>query len=254
MSDKAYVKSNTQNGICRIEFFHPAHNSLPSDVLRDLAGAISEAGRRDEVRVVLLQSGGDRTFCAGASFDELMAIDNFEQGTEFFMGFARVINACRECPKLIVGRVQGKAVGGGIGVASAVDYCVATKYASVKLSELHIGIGPFVVGPAVERKIGMSALSELAINASEWRTAEWAKQKGLFTDVFGDAAQMDAYLKEFTERLASYNPNAMLELKKTFWKGTDDWKNLLAERAAISGRLVLSDFTREAIERFKSKA
>jgi methylglutaconyl-CoA hydratase len=250
MSTEAYVRSTRESGIRNIEFFHPAHNSLPSDILAQLAQSIADAGNDPETKVIILRSGGDRTFCAGASFNELISIEDFDTGKEFFMGFARVINACRTCPKLILGRVQGKAVGGGVGLASAVDYCIATKYASVKLSELHIGIGPFVVGPAVERKIGTSAMSELAINASEWRTAEWAKQKGLFTDVFGDAEQMDAYLKEFSERLAGYNPEAMLELKHIFWSGTGHWDELLEVRAEKSGKLVLSKFTKKALERF----
>lgn len=254
MSQEAYVIAQTIDRICTIEFFHPAHNSLPSDILTKLANAITSAGTDEEVSVVILKSGGDRTFCAGASFDELIAISDREEGKNFFMGFARVINACRKCPKLIIGRVQGKAVGGGVGLASAVDYCMATKYASVKLSELHIGIGPFVVGPAVERKVGLSAMSEMAINASEWRTAEWAKSKGLFCEVFGDTLQLDAYLKEFSERLSNYSPQAMRELKKVLWEGTAHWDELLSNRAEISGSLVLTDFSRDTLGKIKSKA
>ena len=179
--DTAYVKTQLlKPGLLEIEFFHPKHNSLPSNILKDLAQAIQEAGQDEDVRVIILKSGGNRTFCAGASFDELVAIQDFPTGKQFFMGFAHVINACRKCPKLIIGRVQGKAVGGGVGVASAVDYCLASKYAAVKLSELNVGIGPFVVGPAVERKVGLSAMSQMAINANEFYSALWAKEKDLY--------------------------------------------------------------------------
>jgi len=171
----------------------------------------------------------------------------------FFSGFAHVINACRTCPKLIIGRVQGKAVGGGVGVASAVDYCLATKHAEIKLSELAVGIGPFVVGPAVERKIGLSAMSELAINATEWRSADWAKKKGLYTDVFDNEADLDKEIVRLSQQLAKSNPEAMQLLKKVFWQGTDHWNELLIERAEISGKLVLSEFTRNAINAFKKK-
>jgi len=204
--------------------------------------------------VIVLKSVGDRTFCAGASFDELIAIDDFETGKRFFMGFANVINACRKCPKLIIGRVQGKAVGGGVGLASATDYCLATKYAAVKLSELAVGIGPFVVGPAVERKIGTSAMTQLAFNATEWRSAEWACEKGLYADVFETIEQLDAAVMQLAGKLALSNPEAMRLMKQAFWKTADHWDDLLAERAAMSGKLVLSDFTRKAIEKFKSKA
>ena len=251
---QAYVRSSTDtSGICTIEFFHPAHNSLPGEILGKLAEAITVAGEDDSVVVVLLKSGGERTFCAGASFDELVSIDNPARGKAFFLGFANVINACRSCPKLIIGRVQGKAVGGGVGVAAAVDYCMATKFASVKLSELALGIGPFVVGPAVERKVGLAAFSHLTINATEWQTAAWAKEKGLFQEVFDTTEQLDAYLEKFALKLAGMNPEALARLKSIFWEGTRHWETLLEERAAMSGKLVLSDFTRNAIASIKQK-
>lgn len=228
-------------------------NSLPGQLLSKLTEAINKAGKDDAVRVILLKSSGDRAFCAGASFDELSSIENLEEGKQFFSGFANVINAARKCPKLIIGRVQGKAVGGGVGLASAVDICFATKYASVKLSELAVGIGPFVVGPAVARKIGISAMSMLAINATEWYTAEWAREKGIYSDIFDSAEEMDEAIKKLSDQLSRSNPEAMVMLKKTFWEGTENWDELLSERAAISGKLVLSDFTRNAIASFKSK-
>ena len=246
-------ESSTANGVATIEFFHPMSNSLPGQLLSKLTEAINKAGKDDAVRVILLKSSGDRAFCAGASFDELSSIENLEEGKQFFSGFANVINAARKCPKLIIGRVQGKAVGGGVGLASAVDICFATKYASVKLSELAVGIGPFVVGPAVARKIGISAMSMLAINATEWHTAEWAREKGIYSDIFDSAEEMDEAIKKLSDQLSRSNPEAMVMLKKTFWEGTENWDELLSERAAISGKLVLSDFTRNAIASFKSK-
>jgi len=242
------------NGIATIEFFHPSHNSLPGKLLAKLADTITETGKNEAATVIILKSGGDRTFCAGASFDELIAIKDLDTGKKFFSGFANVINACRKCPKLIIGRVQGKAVGGGVGVASSVDYCFATKYSAVKLSELAIGIGPFVVGPAVERKLGTSAFSQMAINATNWYSPEWAKEKGLFADVADSAEEMDERIAELAQTLAKSNPQAMALLKKAFWQGTDHWDDLLDERAAMSGELVLSDFTVNAINKFKAKA
>ncbi len=252
--DLGHVKTENRNGIAHIEFFHPAHNSLPSNLLTQLTDAIKAAGSDPSVIVVVLRSGGERTFCAGASFDELAAIDRFETGQRFFLGFANVINAMRECPKFIVVRAHGRAIGGGVGLCAAADYCVASQYATIKLSELAVGFGPFVIGPAVERRMGLSAFSELAINATEWRTAYWAKEKGLFNDVFETTEQLDAYLTHFTEKLATSSLEAMRELKRVFWENTEGWPALLAERAAISGRLALSDFTKKAITDFKTKA
>lgn len=241
------------SGIATVEFGHPMSNSLPGKILNTLAETITSLGNNNNVKVILLRSGGEKAFCAGASFDELISIKDLETGKQFFSGFAHVINACRKAPKLIIGRVHGKAVGGGVGVAAAVDYCLATKYADVKLSELAVGIGPFVVGPAVERKIGLSAMSELAINATEWRSAEWAKKKGLFTDVYDNVEEMDAEIQRLAHKLATSNPEAMSKLKAIFWQGTDHWDELLIERAAISGNLVLSEFTVNAIHSFKAK-
>ncbi|GAA0731025.1 enoyl-CoA hydratase/isomerase family protein [Aquimarina litoralis] len=246
-----YVYIDIENGIGTIEFFHPAHNSLPGDILAKLAQTITEAGENEQIKVIILKSGGNRTFCAGASFKELININDAETGKIFFSGFANVINAMRKCPKFIIGRVQGKTVGGGVGLASATDYCMASKFASIKLSELNVGIGPFVVGPAVERKIGLSAMSQIAIDANSFYEAEWARDKGLFTKVFEDTETLDAEVKAFATHLCTYNPEAMSEMKKAFWTGTEHWDTLLAERAEISGRLVLSDFTKETLKRFK---
>lgn len=249
-----FVKTETlKPGIAVITFYHPAHNSLPGDILAQLAESISEVGKDDEIRVLILKSSGDRTFCAGASFDELIAIENEEQGKNFFMGFARVINACRTCPKFIIGRVQGKAVGGGVGVAAAVDYCLASKYASVKLSELAVGIGPFVVGPAVERKIGTSAFSQLSINATEFQTAQWAKDKGLYAEVYDWPEELDRAILALAEKLSDSNPEAQRMLKKVIWEGTENWDDLLEKRAEISGKLVLSDYTKSALTKFGKK-
>jgi methylglutaconyl-CoA hydratase len=192
-------------------------------------------------------------FCAGASFDELIAIDNPEQGKKFFLGFANVINAARKCPKFILGRVHGKAVGGGVGMAAATDYCFATKYSSSKLSELAIGIGPFVVGPAVERKIGTSAFSAMTINATKWFDAYWSREKGLYTDVFDSVEELDNEIDKLAYTLSKSNPEAMEKLKKIMWNGTEDWDKLLDKRAESSGILVISDFTSKAIRKFKSK-
>ena len=250
---EGYVSHEIEHGIATIEFFHPASNSLPSAILTDLAKTINDMGIDNRVKVIVLRSAGDRAFCAGASFDELMSISSAEQGTKFFSGFAHVINAMRKCHKLIIGRVQGKAVGGGVGVIAATDYAIAAEDASVKLSELAVGIGPFVVGPAVERKIGVAGFSQLAIDASEWRSAEWAKRHGLYSEIHKTTHELDDSVNSLADRLAHSSPDAMAQLKKAFWQGTDHWDVLLTERAAISGRLVLSDFTRNAINVFKSK-
>ena len=247
------VEFEINEGIATVTFGHPLSNSLPGKILKKLADTITELGKNDDAKVIVLKSQGDRAFCAGASFDELISIKDIDTGKKFFMGFANVINACRKCPKFIIGRVQGKAVGGGVGLASAVDYCYATQHSAVKLSELAIGIGPFVVGPAVQRKIGVSGMSQLAINATEWRGAKWAREKGLYADIFETVEEMDADIEIIAKKLANSNPEAMRLLKQTFWKGTEDWDKLLEERAAMSGELVLSDFTVNAINAFKSK-
>ena len=248
-----YVKINTENAVATIEFFHPQSNSLPGHILAELATTITKAGEDNNIKVIVLKSAGERAFCAGASFDELVAIDTPENGKKFFSGFANVINAARKCPKFIIGRVQGKAVGGGVGMASATDYCFATKFASAKLSELAIGIGPFVVGPAVERKIGTSAFSAMTINAGKWFDASWAREKGLYTEVLDSVDEMDAEVTKLATTLSKSNPEAMEGLKKVMWQGSEHWDELLMERAVSSGTLVLSDFTKNAIEKFKTK-
>ena len=251
---EGYVSHEIEHGIATIEFFHPSSNSLPAAILSDLAKTINDIGIDNRVHVIVLRSAGDKAFCAGASFDELIAISTEAEGKKFFSGFAHVINAMRKCHKLIIGRVQGKAVGGGVGLIAATDYAIATTEASVKLSELAVGIGPFVVGPAVERKVGASCFSQLAIDATGWRSAEWGKRHGLYSEVYNTVLEVDDAVKSLAERLSHSSPQAMAQLKKIFWHGTENWDHLLTERAAIIGHLVLSDFTRNAIHKFKTKA
>lgn len=253
VTQEAYVRTELHNGVATIEFFHPQSNSLPGNMLEELAQAFHSASNDAEVKVILLRSAGDGAFCAGASFEELASIKTAEEGLNFFSGFAKVINAMRTCPKMIIGRVHGKCVGGGVGLAAAVDYAIACEAAEVKLSELAVGIGPFVVGPAVERKIGVSAFSQLAIDATMWRNGDWARRKGLFAELHPTVEGMDESIARLTYTLAHSSPEAMAELKKVNWQGTEHWDKLLMERAAISGRLVVSEFSKNAIESFRKK-
>ncbi len=250
---EGHVNTTIESGVAKVTFFHPMSNSLPGHLLRKLADEIKLAGENSKAKVIVLQSEGEKAFCAGASFDELISIKNLEAGKSFFSGFALVINAIRTVPKFVLARVQGKAVGGGVGIASAADYTFAHESASIKLSELAVGIGPFVVGPAVERKIGSSAFTQLAIDAAEWQSAQWANEKGLYANVYGTHAELDSAINKLAATLAKSNPEAMAMLKTVFWQGTDNWNTLLTERAAISGKLVLSEFTVNAINQFKTK-
>lgn len=248
-----YVQHSISNGIATVEFQHPMSNSLPGAILGKLAETMKMLGKEPEAKVIVLKSAGKKAFCAGASFDELITIETKEDGKKFFSGFANVINEMRKCGKIVICRVQGKAVGGGVGLASAADYTFALSNASIKLSELAVGIGPFVVGPAVERKVGVSAFAELSIDATEWRNSAWAAQKGLYNQVFDDVTTMDEAINKLATTLSKSSPDAMRDLKNVLWEGTEEWDQLLINRAAISGRLVLGTFSKNAISAFKGK-
>lgn len=250
-NSKGSLITTIENKIATLEFGHPASNSFPSDLLNRLTNELNGLSNNSNVSVIVLKSGGTSAFCAGASFDELVAVSNLEEATKFFSGFANVLNAMRNCSKIIIGRIHGKAVGGGVGIAAACDYALATTESAIKLSELAIGIGPFVIEPAVTRKIGVSAMSEMTLEASEWKTATWANQKGLYAKVFQTSAELDIEITAFANKLASYNPEALTEMKKVLWEGSENWETLLYERAEISGKLVLSDFSKQALNQFK---
>lgn len=251
--DEGYVKSETHHHITTIEFFHPQGNSLPGKILDELAKEIHFAGTHAETKVIVLKSYGEKAFCGGASFDELVAVKTQEEGLKFFTGFVNVINAIRKCPKFVIARVHGKCVGGGVGLVAAADYAIAVEGADVRLSELNVGFGPFIVGAAIERKIGISAFSTLAIDAAGWRNSDWAKRKGLYSELHTDIDNLDEAVSRLANTLAHSSAEAMAEMKKMFWKGTEDWDDLLKQRAAISSKLVLSDYTKTAIENFKNK-
>ncbi|RZJ73839.1 enoyl-CoA hydratase/isomerase family protein [Flavobacterium sp.] len=253
MTSPGTLTIDKNNRVTTVTFGHPSGNSFPADLLQKLTDAFDELSNDVDTSVIVLKSEGDGPFCAGASFDELLAVSNLEEGTRFFSGFANVINAMRRCSKIILGRVQGKTVGGGVGLAAACDHVLATEHAQVKLSEIAIGIGPFVIAPAVERKIGLSGLSELTLCPTDWKSAYWAKDKGLYENVYKNTDVLDDALESFAKNLATYNPEALAQMKKAFWHDTDHWATLLYERAAISGQLVLSDFTKNALSQFKKK-
>lgn len=253
MSSSGHIKSSVKDGVGEIEFFHPKSNSLPSVLLKELADAINGFGNDSKVKVISITSGGDKAFCAGASFDELLSIKNKEDGQKFFSGFANVILAIRSVPKFVIVSAQGKVVGGGVGIAAAADFCMALESASVKLSELSIGIGPFVIGSAVERKIGLSAFSNLTINAKNWKTAKWAKEQGLYMELFESISQMEMFKKDLLSDLKGYSAEAMNEIKRMLWKNTESWEAEMKYRATQSGTLVLSPFTRSTLAVFKSK-
>lgn len=252
---QGYVRTEvTTTGVAHLYFHHPQHNSLPSALLQALTNAFEELGLRTDVRVVVLRSAEHpNTFCAGASFDELVAIQDMDTSVRFFSGFGQVINAMRRCGKIVVGRIHGRAIGGGVGLAAATDICLAARSASIRLSELAVGFGPFVIGPAVTRKIGVAAFGQMALTPSEWQTAAWAKEKGLFQEVFESENQLDGYLTHLTDNLCQYSPAALDALKQVLWEGTEHWDTLLPERAAISGRLALTTESKNAIAAFKQK-
>ncbi|MFA9189025.1 enoyl-CoA hydratase/isomerase family protein [Flavobacterium sp. FBOR7N2.3] len=252
-SSNGSLITTIENNIATVEFGHPASNSFPRSLLDLLTSEINNLSGNDDVNAIVLKSKGTVAFCAGASFDELLAVSNHEEGLEFFSGFAHLINAMRRCSKLIIGRIHGKAVGGGVGIVAACDYVFATVTASIKLSELAIGIGPFVIEPAVSRKIGKTAMTEMTLAAHEWKSADWAEQKGLYAAVFETTEILDSAIADFASKLAAYNPDALFEMKKVIWEGTENWESLLLERATITGQLVLSDFTKNALEQFKRK-
>jgi len=251
---EGYVKTEKGHGITTIEFYHPRSNSLPSELLKTLAQTIEGEGVNADTKVIILKSAGEKVFCSGASFDELASIHTEQEAVQFFNGIAKVINVMRKTPQFIIARIQGKCIGGGVGIAAAADYAIAVEGADVKLSELSVGIGPFVIGPAVERKIGLSAFTELAIDAGKWRFAEWAGRKGLYAELHAEVAGMEDSIERLAFNLSHSNPDAMRELKKVFWKGTEEWDELLKERAAISGQLILSDYSKDFIRKFKSKS
>ena len=250
---EGYVKTEHEHGIATIEFFHPQSNSLPGKLLHALAKAIHSEGLNKDTRVIILRSAGEKVFCAGASFDELAAINTEAEGLHFFSGFAQVINAMRTAPKFIIARIHGKCVGGGVGLAASADYAIAVEGSDIKLSELPVGIGPFVVGPPVERKLGLSAFSQLTIDGTMWRSADWARRKGLYAELHADIAGVDDSINRLSTTLSHSSPEAMHEIKNILWKGTEHWDELLQQRAAISGRLILSDFSKQFIKNFKDK-
>jgi len=249
--EQGSLYTHVENKIAIVEFYHPAGNSLPTDLLNRLIKSFNELSNNNNVNVIILKSEKDKIFCAGASLDELLAIDNPKDGVAFFSGFGKLVNAIRKCKKPIIGRIQGKVVGGGVGIASACDYAMATEQASIKLSEISIGIGPFVVEPAIRRKMGIGAVSELSLNPAMWQNAYWAKDKGLYARVFENVKDLDKEIQILSEQLASYSPEAVQHLKRVLWEGTESWDTLLTERANICGNLVLSETTKKALQKFK---
>ena len=245
-----FVTSQIKNHISEITFGTPKSNSLPSEILEKLAQIILTEGSKPEVKAILLKSEGEKAFCAGASFDELLEINDLETSKKFFGGFAKVLNAMRNCGKIVVVRVQGKTTGGGVGIACAADYCFATENASLALTEINLGIGPFVIGPYVERKIGKSQFTAMAIDA-DFRSANWAEQHNIYHSVSPTIAEMDAEVAQFLEKLATKSTDALALIKKVSWEGTEHFDKLMPKRILMSASLLLEDSTKANIEKIK---
>lgn len=247
-----FVISEIKNNIAEITFGTPKSNSLPGAILEKLAQTILEEGVKKEVKAILIKSAGEKAFCAGASFDELLAIDELETSKKFFGGFAKVLNAMRNCGKIVVVRVQGKTTGGGVGIACGADYCFATKDAALALTEINLGIGPFVIGPYVERKIGKSQFSAMAIDA-EFRSAEWAEEHNIYHSVSENIAEMDIKLDDFLQKLSTRSDDALALIKKVSWEGTDYFNMLMPDRIHMSASLILEDSAKKNIEAIKER-
>ncbi len=245
-----FVTSEIRNSISEITFGTPKSNSLPGEILEKLAQTILIEGKKEEVKAILLKSEGEKVFCAGASFDELLEIDELEASKKFFGGFAKVLNAMRSCGKIVVVRVQGKTTGGGVGIACGADYCFATKNAALALTEINLGIGPFVIGPYVERKIGKSQFSAMAIDA-DFRSAEWAEQHNIYHSVSETIAEMELKLGIFLDKLSARSDEALALIKKVSWEGTEHFEELMPERIHMSASLILEDSAKENIQKIK---
>lgn len=251
--EMSYIHAQVRDGVGWIKFFHPKSNSFPTKQLNLLIQKIDEMGANKAVKVIVLESEGDSVFCSGASFDELLTINDLDTGKRFFSGFARVLLAMRDCPKFIIGKVIGRVVGGGVGIVAGCDYAIAHSDASVRLSELSIGIGPFVIEPAISRKIGVQSFSEMTLNPNDWKSADWCLEHGLYNRVLPEVEQVEQVVLDFAQQLSVYSAEAMRNLKSIFWENAEDWDEIMPKRAQMSGKLVLSDFTKQTLQKFKNK-
>ncbi len=250
--NNGFVTSEIKNNISEITFGTPKSNSLPGEILEKLAQTILECGKDQNVKAILLQSEGEKSFCAGASFDELLEIEELEKSKIFFGGFAKVLNAMRSCGKLVIVRVQGKTTGGGVGIACAADYCFGTTDSALALTELNLGIGPFVIGPFVERKIGKSAYSAMSIDA-DFRSAEWCERHDIYQSVSENIPEMDSKIEKFLEVLSNRSSDALALIKKVSWEGTEHFDQLMPERILMSASLILEDSAKENIGKIKER-
>lgn len=250
--DNGFVTQELKNNIAEITFGTPKSNALPGEILEKLAQTIIESGKDENVKAILLKSEGEKAFCAGASFDELLEIEELEKSKIFFGGFAKVLNAMRNCGKLVVVRVQGKTTGGGVGIACAADYCFATKDAAMALTELNLGIGPFVIGPYVERKIGKSAYGAMSIDA-DFRSADWCEKHDVYHSVSENIQEMDEKIAAFMNKLSERSAEALALIKKVSWEGSEHFDQLMPERILMSASLILEDSAKKNIELIKEK-
>lgn len=249
MTDSGTVVYTASPPLAHIEFYHPKGNSLPSRILEELTLAFRRASEEPDLRVITLQSRGDGAFCGGANLDELRAIRDFESGKAYFMRIAELLTAMRDTPGCIIAKVQGPAVGGGVGLIAASDFVCAGQDAPVRLSEVSLGIGPFVIGPAVIRKIGLSAFSTLSLDAGTWYDAHWARSFGLYNRVVESHVELDRVAEQLAGDLAASGPSAVTTLKRELWRGENDWPARLEESAEQSAKLLMTEHTQRLLHR-----
>lgn len=246
------VHTQIENSIAKIQFYNPASNACDPSMLAQMVHAFNTLSANSQVKVILLSSKGNKAFCAGASITHLSELKDMKAATDFFSGFGRLILSMKNCNKIIVTSVQGKAVGGGVGIIAASDYVIATENSGLRLSELMIGIGPLVIAPAVIRKVGVAHFSQLSLKPSTWKDAKWGAAHGLFNELVTDGDSLENVTVDYCNSLASYSAQALSALKSVLWQGTEHWEELLYENAAKTATLSLSEDAQESFKKFNS--
>ncbi len=191
-----------------------SHNAFNPEMIGAITAAFRSLGDNPVVRVIVL-TGRGRSFCAGADVGYMRetADYTFEENVADGQAIFDLMQAVDSCPKAVVGRINGAAIGGGAGLTACCDIAIAVERAKFAFSEVRLGIVPAIISPFVVAKIGAANSREMFLTGERF-LAPKALEIGLVQQVAADEAALDSAVQERVEQLLMAAPGAQADAKK----------------------------------------
>jgi methylglutaconyl-CoA hydratase len=214
MTGYEHLEVSAGDGVVTVTLDRPdVRNALSAGLITELTRCMREIAGREDVRAVILTGEGD-SFCAGADIGYMRQTASFsyEENLEDAGRLAALFESIAECPKPVVARIKGAAIGGGVGLVAAADVSVAEEGTIFAFSEVRLGISPATIAPFVLRKIGHSHARSLFLTGERFG-AERAREIGLVHEVAPEG-ELDEVVQKKIGQITSGGPESLASTKR----------------------------------------